>query len=74
MGIIESFVTFARSLKGQRRQALEAELAALMESYSERFDFTPDELAELDARVAEPSARFAPADEVEKVLGWRPPE
>ena len=74
MGIIESFVTFARGLTGQRRQALEAELADLMDSYSERFEFTSDELTELDARVAEPNPRYATADEVEKVLGWRPPE
>lgn len=74
MGIIESFVSFAEGLTGQRRKALEAELAALMESYSERFEFTPEELAELDRRVAEPKPRYASADEVERELGWRPPE
>jgi hypothetical protein len=74
MGIIDSFISFVKGLSGERRQAVEAELAALMESYSERFEFTQDELAELDARVAEPKPRYATADEVEKVLGWRPPE
>lgn len=74
MGIIESFVSFAEGLTGQRRKALEAELAALMDSYSERFEFTPEELAELDRRVAEPTPRYAAADDVERELGWRPPE
>jgi hypothetical protein len=74
MGIIETFVSFAEGLTGQRRKAFEAELAALMETYSDRFEFTPEELAELDRRVAEPKPDYATADEVERILGWRPPE
>jgi hypothetical protein len=69
MGIVESFVSFAQGLTGERRKALEAELTALMESYSERFEFTPGELAELDRRVAEPKPRYAPGDDVERLLG-----
>jgi hypothetical protein len=74
MGIIESFVSFAEGLTGQRRKALEAELAALMESYSERFGFTAEELEDIEQRLAESNPTFATADEVEAVLGWRPPE
>jgi hypothetical protein len=32
MGILDSFISFTKGLSGARRQAVEAELAALMES------------------------------------------
>ena len=46
----------------------------LYKAMAETGPITSDELAQLDARVAEPNPRYATADEVEKILGWRPPE
>lgn len=69
MGIIDSFISFARGLTGERRQEVESDLAALLESYSERYEFTQEELSELDRRVAEPHAHFASAKDVERIFG-----
>ena len=69
MGILESFVSFAKGLTGERRQEVEADLAALMESYSDRYEFTREELAELDRRMAEPRPQCAPAEDVERIFG-----
>ena len=69
MGILESFVSFAKGLTGERRQEVEADLAALMESYSDRYEFTREELEELDRRMAEPRPQFAPAEDVERIFG-----
>jgi hypothetical protein len=71
MGILDQFLSFAEQLKGERRQAFEAELAALMESYSDEHAFRPDELSELDRRVAEPHPQFASEEEVARIFGRR---
>lgn len=63
MTVLDTFVSFARRLPADRLQSVEAALAALMETYSERYDFTDSERNELDRRVAEPKPTFAdPAD------------
>jgi hypothetical protein len=69
MGILESFVSFAKGLTGERRAEVEADLAALMESYSDRYDFRPEELSELDRRLAEPRPKFAAAEDIERIFG-----
>lgn len=69
MGILESFFAFAKGLNGERLRAVESDLAALMEAYSDRFAFTPEEISELDRRVAESNPKFAGTDEVERIFG-----
>jgi hypothetical protein len=71
MTILDAFIAFTKGLTGEKLQSVEADLAALMEGYSERYGFTPEELAEIDRRVAEPHPRFAGADEVERIFGKR---
>jgi hypothetical protein len=69
MGVLESFIAFTKGLSGEKRQAIESDLAALMEAYSDRYAFTPDEMSELDRRVAEPNPKFAGADQIKRVFG-----
>ncbi|MEE9433361.1 MAG: hypothetical protein V3V15_03890 [Sphingorhabdus sp.] len=53
MTMLEKFVSFAKHLPADRLESVEASLAALMESYSEKYDLTKAELAEIDRRAAE---------------------
>jgi hypothetical protein len=69
MTMLDIFVSFARSLPADRLQSVEAELAAMMEAYSERYAFDASELAELDRRVAEPNPAFANPAEIAALLG-----
>lgn len=71
MGIIETFVSFAQRLSGERRAAVEADLADLMARYSGEHEFSVKELSELDRRVAEPEPAYASADQMEELLGKR---
>jgi len=69
MTIIESFVSFAKGLPADKLEAVEAGLAALLDSYSARYEFGEGELAELDRRVAEPAPRFAVQQDIEAIFG-----
>jgi hypothetical protein len=69
MTVLDKFVSFAQGLSADRREAIEAALAALMESHSPAYDFTVDELAEMDRRVADPNPGFADPDEIAKLFG-----
>lgn len=69
MTMLETFVSFARGLPADRLQSVEAALAALMESYSERYGFTGSELSELDRCVAEPKPAFADPAEIAALFG-----
>ena len=71
MTILEKFMAFAEQLPAGRRDEIEAALAALMDSYAREFDFAPDELAELDRRVAEPHPGFASREELDRLLQRR---
>lgn len=64
MTMLETFVSFAKGLPADRLQSVEAALAALMESYSERYGFTDSEMTELNRRVAEPKPAFADPAEI----------
>lgn len=52
MTSLEKFVSFAQALPADQLESVEASLSALMESLSERYGFAPEELAEIDRRVA----------------------
>jgi hypothetical protein len=69
MTILDTFLSFAKGLPADRLQSVEAALAALMESYSERYAFTDEEMAELDRRVAEPKPTFADSAEIAALFG-----
>lgn len=69
MTVLESFVSFAKGLPADRLESVEAALATLMDSYSEQYEFTPAERAELDRRVADPNPAFADPDEITKLFG-----
>ena len=68
MTILEKFIAFAERLPAASREEIEAALTALMDSHAREYDFSPEELAELDRRVAEPRSGFADSDEVDRLL------
>jgi hypothetical protein len=63
MTVLENFVVFASALPADQRESVEQSLAALMESLSPKFDFTPAELAELDRRSLGKRPNHSPARE-----------
>jgi hypothetical protein len=69
MTMLDKFIAFASALPDDQRESVEESLAALMESLSAEFDFTPEELAELDRRVAEPNPKFSDPDDITKIFG-----
>ena len=69
MTVLDNFIAFARALPTSRREAMEEALAALMESYAERYDLTPDEFAELRRRAAEPDPELSNPDAIAQIFG-----
>jgi hypothetical protein len=69
MTMLEKFVAFARDLPADRLASLEEVLAELMASYSASDDLTPEELAELDRRVAEENPEYADPEEIAAIFG-----
>jgi hypothetical protein len=69
MTMLDTFLSFARSLPADRLQSVELALATIMETYSDRHPFSDAEITELDRRVREPSPRFANATEVTALFG-----
>ena len=59
MTMVEKFMTFAKTLPADQLESVEEVLAALMESHSEKYDLTADQLAELPRRVTEESPESA---------------
>jgi hypothetical protein len=48
---------------------VEDTLAALMDSYAERYDFTPDERVELRRRATETDPELSASDDIAKLFG-----
>ncbi len=69
MTVLENFIAFASALPADQRESVEQSLAALMESLSAEFDFTPTELAELERRMAEPDPQFSDPADITKIFG-----
>jgi hypothetical protein len=69
MTSLEKFISFAQALPADQLEAVEASLSALMESLSEQFDLSPQELAEIDRRVANPAPEFSSEAEIAKLFG-----
>ena len=69
MTVLDRFFDFTKGLSGDRLDAIEEALAELMASHSDDYALSPDELAEIDRRLAEPRPNYASARDVEKLLG-----
>ena len=57
MTVLETFLSFAKRLPADRLRSVEAALATVMETYSDRHEFTAAELDELRRRAADPGRR-----------------
>ncbi|MEY4501101.1 MAG: hypothetical protein RIS52_991, partial [Pseudomonadota bacterium] len=57
--MLEKFVSFAKALPSDRLESVEENLAALMVSLSDKYDFTDSELAEIDMRSAKVDPEFS---------------
>lgn len=69
MTSLEKFVSFAQGLPAEQLESVEASLSALMESLSEQFAFSPDELAEIDRRVANRDPQFSSKADIAGIFG-----
>jgi hypothetical protein len=69
MTVLENFIAFASALPADQRESVEEALAALMESLSPEYDFTPAELADIECRAADPDPRFADPAAITKLFG-----
>jgi hypothetical protein len=69
MAILEKFVQFAERLPADRLSSVETALAEIMESYSDRYGFTPSEQQTIDQRVAESSPGFSAPEDVATLFG-----
>lgn len=69
MTMLDKFLSFAKALPADQLESVEESLAALMESMSPRYDLTPVELAELEARLAEPNPELANPADITKIFG-----
>ena len=65
MTIIEKFVAFAEGLPADRRAEIEEILFEIMEAETADCELSPEQLAELERRMADPNPQYASAEEVE---------
>ena len=66
---LTKFVQFAERLPADRLSSVETALAEIMESYSDRYGFTPSEQQTIDQRVAETKPEFSTSDDIAKLFG-----
>ena len=69
MTSLEKFISFAQALPADQLESVEASLSALMESLSEQYGFSPDELAEIDRRTANPDPEFSSQASIARIFG-----
>ena len=69
MTMLEKFMAFAKGLPADRLESVEEVLAVLMESHSDKYDLTADQLAELDRRVAEERPEFSDPEDITQLFG-----
>jgi uncharacterized protein YigA (DUF484 family) len=65
---LDKFVAFARELPADRLERLEEVLDDLMHDLAPENDFTPEELAEIDRRLADAAPEMADPAEIEALL------
>jgi hypothetical protein len=69
MTMLEKFIFFAKALPLDRLESVEESLAALMESLSDKYDFSDSELAEIDRRSAMVDPEFSKPSDIIKIFG-----
>jgi len=69
MTVLDKFIVFANALPSDKRECIEESLAALMKSLSSEFDFTSDDRAELERRMADPNPEYADPVAVAQIFG-----
>lgn len=72
MTVLDKFVAFVRGLPADRLESIEEVLADIMQAWSPGDDFTPQELAEIDRRLAD-DHDIADQAEIEALLGRKLP-
>ena len=70
MTILERFIAFTEGLAPERLRRVEEILEAIMHDDGEA-GFTPEQLAELDRRLAEPDPQYADPEDVEAIFRRR---
>ena len=69
MTMLEKFMAFAKGLPADRLESVEEVLAALMESHSEKYDLTADQLAEMRKRMAEENPEYSSKEAITAIFG-----
>lgn len=69
MTMLEKFMAFAKALPADRLESVEEVLATLMETYSDKYDLTADQLAEMEKRLAEKNPEYASQAEITAIFG-----
>ncbi len=69
MTVLEKFMVFAKDLPADRLESVEEVLAALMETYSEKYDLTADQMAEMEKRMAEKNPEYASQEAITAIFG-----
>ncbi len=69
MTMLEKFVSFANALPSDRLESVEENLAALMMSLSDKYDFTDSELAEIDRRFAKADPEYSSTNDITQIFG-----
>ncbi|MEH6828553.1 hypothetical protein [Parasphingorhabdus sp.] len=67
--MLEKFISFTKYLPADQLESVEQSLAALMESLSEKYGFSAEQLIELDSRTAEEHPEYASEAEITKIFG-----
>lgn len=69
MTMIEKFVDFVQSLPAESAESMETTLRQIMASYSDKHDFTPEQLAEMDRRMAEENPEYSSKEVITAIFG-----
>ena len=69
MTIFEKFAEFAEGLPETRRQEIEELLADLMAGENTAGEFSAEELAELERRMADPNPQYADPKDIAAIFG-----
>ena len=69
MTILEKFLNFAERLSADRLTNIETVLTEIMESYSQLYDFSDNELTIIDKRIADNEPQYASDNDIHKLFG-----
>ena len=69
MTTLDKFMHFIQALPQESVESVEATLAQIMESYSDKYDFSAAQLAELDKRMAEENPEYSSKEAITAIFG-----